>query len=97
MTNTTGKTFDARCVVDVEHTAESLHAHAIPESVALRPGDKVLVHGAPWRVDYGERLRVECSATVIRAGFITRAWTRLTALLELVELFEVGFQPKEKP
>jgi hypothetical protein len=32
---------------------------------------------------------------VQRAGVLGRAWTELTALLELTELYEVGFQPKE--
>jgi hypothetical protein len=83
------------CVVEIENTNESLHAHAIPEGVMLRPGDSVQVHGAPWQVPYGETLRVECSATVTRAGPLTRAWTQLVALLEITELYDVGFQPKE--
>jgi hypothetical protein len=91
----TSERLAVRCIVDIEHTAESLHAHAIPEDVEIRPGDTVLVHGAPANVGYGECLRIECSATVTRAGPIARWWTQVTALLELVELFDVGFQPKE--
>jgi hypothetical protein len=90
------KRIEAPCFVDIEQTAESLHAHAIPEGVDIRPGDSVLVHGAPSKVRFGERMCVECSATVFRAGPIGRWWTQLTALLELVELYEVGFQPKEQ-
>ncbi len=86
---------DVPCFVDIEQTPESLHAHAIPEGIDIRPGDSVLVHGAPSRIGYNERLQIECSATVIRAGLLRRFWTRLTAPFELVELFEVGFQPKE--
>jgi hypothetical protein len=41
-------------------------------------------------------MRTECSATVYRAGPIARWWTQLTAVLELFELYEVGFQPKEQ-
>lgn len=86
---------DVPCTVEIEQTAESLHAHAIPEDIDIRPGDTVLVHGAPWRVDWGERVRVECRATVVRAGPLRRLWTQASALLELTELYEVGFQPKE--
>ena len=89
------KRIDVPCFVDIEQTPESLHAHAIPEEIDIRPGDSVQVHGAPSRIGYGERLSIECSATVTRATVLGRFWTRLTAPLELVELFEVGFQPKE--
>jgi len=83
------------CLVDIEQTADSLHAHAIPEGIELHPGDRVLVHGAPCHVAYGEYVRIYSMATVIRAGVIRRAWTRMTAVFELLELFETGFQPKE--
>jgi hypothetical protein len=84
------------CLVDIEQTPESFHAHAIPEGIDLRPGDRVLVHGAPSRIGYGEHVRVQCTATVIRAGVLRRMWTRVAALFELLELFEAGFQPKEQ-
>ena len=87
--------FDVPCLVDIEQTPESLHAHAIPEGVEIRPGDTVLVHGAPSRIRFGQRLSIESSATVTRASALVRFWTRLTAPLDVVELFEVGFQPKE--
>ncbi len=84
------------CHVDIEQTADSFHAHAIPEGIEIRAGDSVLVHDAPFRVRFGETLRADCVATVIRAGAIRRCWTRLTAPLEFLELFEAGFQPKER-
>lgn len=89
------KQIDVRCFVDMEQSPESLHAHAIPEDIDIRPGDSVLVHGAPSRIGYGERLTLECSATVTRANIFGRSWTHLTAIFALVELFEVGFLPKE--
>ncbi len=89
------KQIQVLCFIDIEQTPESLHAHAIPEGIDIRPGDAVLVHGAPSRIGYGERLKMECSATVSRANIFARFWTRLRAPFELVELFEVGFQPKE--
>ncbi len=89
------RSVEVPCIVEIEQTAEFLHAHAIPEGIMLRPGDTVQVHGAPSGVEFGQSLRMECSATVTRAGPLLQAWTQLTALLELTELFEVGFQPKE--
>lgn len=86
---------EAPCIVEIEQTAESLHAHAILDGIDIRPGDTVLVHGAPRHVRFGDRLRIECSATIVHAGAIGRAWAQFMGLLELMELFEVGFQPKE--
>jgi len=87
----------ATCLVDIENTNESLHAHAIPEGVEIQPGDSVLVHDAPYQCPYGERVSRECHATVTRAGMIGRWWTYLTAPFELLQLFEVGFEAKETP
>ena len=86
---------NAPCIVDIEQTAESLHAHAIPEGVAIHPGDRVLLCGAPTGIQFGDRVRIECMATVLRAGVIGRMWAQVRGLAALVELFEVGFQPKE--
>ncbi len=90
-----GEVVEIRCDVDIEQTAESFHAHAVPDGIDIRPGDIVVVHGVPTDVGFGERLTCTCSATVQRAGVLGRFWTQLTALLELTELYEVGFQPKE--
>jgi hypothetical protein len=84
------------CVVEIEQSGESFHAHAIPLGIDIRPGDRVLVHGAPTSVAFGSRVSVPCHATVIRASWIAQAWTRAMALFELTELYEVGFAPREK-
>ena len=76
-------------------TAELFHANAIPEGIELRPGDRVLVHGAPDHVAFGERISFETTATVYLAGAVERLWTRWSALLELTELYHCGFEPKE--
>ena len=81
--------------VDIEKTAESFHAYAVPDGIAIRPGDIVTVHGVPTDIGFGDRLVLRCSATVSRAGLIERLWTEFTALFELTELYEVGFMPKE--
>ena len=90
-----GGTVEVRCDIDIEQTAESFHAHAIPDGIDIRPGDVVVVHDAPTGVRFGERVTGVRRATVRRAGAIARAWTQFTALLELTDLYEVGFEPKE--
>ena len=82
-----------RCDVEIEQTAQSFHAHAVPDGVALRPGDVVLVHDVPTQVAFGQRLSCECRATVRRAGPLRRFWTRATAIFALTSLYEVGFEP----
>ena len=83
------------CTVDFENTPESLHAHAIPENVEIRPGDVVMVHGAPAFVAFGERLTCQRRATLIRANLFTRIWTEFRSIFEIAELYEVGFQAQE--
>ncbi|NOG71940.1 hypothetical protein [Roseicella sp. DB1501] len=90
-----GRRFEVPCTVEIERSADSLHAYAIPEGVELRPGDRVLVHGAPGHVGFGESARFETRATVLRAGPLERAWTRFAAILELAELYHVGFEAEE--
>ena len=92
-----GGTVRIVCDVDIEKSAESFHAHAVPDGIDIRPGDVVVVHGAPTDIGFGERLTCQCPATVTRAGAIGRAWTSFTAMFELTQLFEVGFEPKETP
>jgi hypothetical protein len=82
------------CNVDIEQTPDSLHAHAIPEGIDIRPGDVVVVHGAPGGVRFGERVSLRCRATVVRANWFGRGWARLTGMLALTELYEVGFEPR---
>ena len=89
------RSLEVPCTVEIERTAESLRAYAIPEGVELRPGDRVLVHGAPDRVGFGESVVFETRATVLRAGPLERAWTQFLAIAELTELYHVGFEPEE--
>ena len=87
----------ARADIDIEKTATSFHAYAIPDGIDIRPGDVVQVHGAPSDIAFGDRLTLQCPATISRAGAIVRAWTSFTAFFELTGLYEVGFEPKETP
>jgi hypothetical protein len=85
---------DTPCTIDIEHTERSLHAHvALDGDLALQPGDRVRVHGEPIRVRFGEKLTLHRNATVERAGWLERQWTRFAARFELSELYEVSFTP----
>lgn len=82
-----------RCLIDFEQTGESLHAHAVPQNVEIRPGDEILVHDIPAMVAFGAHLTCERDATLLRASRLEQLWTRMRSLFEIGELYEVGFQP----
>ena len=85
---------DAPCTIEIEHTERSLHAHVeLDGAPALQPGDRVRVHGDPIRVRFGDKLTLHRNATVERAGWLERQWTRFAARFELSELYEVSFTP----
>ena len=86
------------CTIEIEHTERSLHAHvALDGAPELQPGDRVRVHGEPIRVRFGDKLTLRREATVERAGWLERQWTKLTARFELSELYEVSFTPGRAP
>ncbi len=83
---------DIACTIDIEHTERSLHAHVeLDGELALQPGDRVRVHGAPIRVRFGDKMTLHRNATVERASWIERQWTRFAARFELSELYDVSF------
>ncbi|MBX2856320.1 MAG: hypothetical protein KTR21_15115 [Rhodobacteraceae bacterium] len=85
------------CTVEVSHTFESLHAHVeLDGDLAIEPGDEVLVHGAPVLAAYGDVVIERRRATVTRATWAERAWTRLTGDLEFMELCEFSFSEEQK-
>ncbi len=86
------------CTIEIEHTEQSLHAHvALDGEPELQPGDRVRVHGDPIRVRFGDKLTLRRQATVERAGWLERQWTKLAARFELSELYEVSFTPGRAP
>lgn len=93
-----GRSFDVGCTVRVSHTFEDLSAHVELEGeLAINPGDRVLVHGAPINPPYGE-VRVERRrATVTRAPWLERVWTRMTGDLDCLSLLEVSFSERRLP
>ncbi|MEX6504837.1 hypothetical protein [Jiella sp. M17.18] len=90
-----GRQEDVSCTVEVSNTFDSLHAHVrFDGGVTVEPGDEVLVHGAPVAVPYGETASFRRTATIRRAGWLERTWTRLTGDLEFMELCEFSFSER---
>jgi len=92
------------CSVEMVNTCDEFYAHVVLEGVEVGPGDEVLVHGAPTRLAYGSRLVLGTQATVSRASWLGRWWTRTIGRFELSLLYEVSFttarfarQPTQRP
>jgi hypothetical protein len=84
--------FDVPCRIAIEQSEAYFHAHVeLDGDVAINPGDRVQVHGAPMQVPFGESAVFERTATVTRAGPLLRGWTKLAAYFDLSELYEVSF------
>lgn len=82
----------APCTVEVSHRFESLHAHVrFNNGAVIHPGDAVKVHGPEIMAPYGEVVREDREATIIRASLLERLWTRWTGDLEVMELCEFSF------
>ncbi len=87
----------APCTVEVSHTFESLHAHVrFDNGAIIHPGDEVLVHGEPIVAAYGEILKENRMATIKRAFFLERVWTRIIGSLEFMEICEFSFSEEIK-
>jgi len=88
----TAESFETPCTVTVEQSSEHFHAHVeLADEVAIQPGDKVRVHGAPIQIPFGSRQVFERRATVTRASPLKRALTKAAAYFDLAELYEVSF------
>jgi hypothetical protein len=79
------------CTVEIENSFDFLFTNVELEGVEVGPADEVLVHDPPTEIPYGERVVVRRRATVLRAGWPERLWTRLTGDLEFMELLEFSF------
>lgn len=88
----TRQSFDTPCTITVEQSSEAFHAHVeLDGDIAMEPGDKVRVHGAPIQIPFGTRRVFARSATVTRASPLARKLTRIAAYFDLSELYEVSF------
>lgn len=79
------------CHVDMSNTSEYLYAHVDLDGVQVGPGDQVLVHDPIVDIPFGEAFSYQRTATVSKAGWISRLWVYLTARLEITLLYEVSF------
>ena len=86
-----GQSVQVPCTVDLMNTPEFVHAHVELEGIDVGPGDTVIVHDAPSTIAFGEHQVLRRMATVTRATALDRFITKVTAYLELTELYEVGF------
>jgi hypothetical protein len=85
------------CVVRVNNTYENLSAHVeLDGDVRVQPGDEVIVHGNPIRAPFGSSIEERRTATLLRAGWMERLWTRMTGDLEFMELLEFSFSSERK-
>jgi acyl-[acyl carrier protein]--UDP-N-acetylglucosamine O-acyltransferase len=86
------RSFDVPCTIEIEQSSETLHAHVVLDGdIRIGPGDEVMVHDAPTHVEFGQRLVVRRTATVVRGSALDRLWARIEGYLELTELYEVSF------
>jgi hypothetical protein len=86
------RSFEVCCTVRVSHTFDDLSAHVELEGdLAIEPGDRVQVHGAAINPPYGEVQVEQRRATVTRASWLERTWTRLTGDMDCLSLLEVSF------
>ena len=86
------RVFEVGCTVRVSHTYEDLSAHVeLDGDVAIEPGDRVLVHGAPIQPPYGEVHVERRRATVTRATLLERLWCHVRGELDCLSLLEVSF------
>lgn len=89
---------DVGCRVEVSNTFDSLHAHVeLDGDVRIEPGDEVTVHGDPITVPYGSQVVLHRRASVVKAGWLKRTWTRWTGDLEFMELCEFSFSAEARP
>jgi hypothetical protein len=89
------RSFDVGCTVSVSHRFEELSAHVeLDGDIAVNPGDEVLVHGEPLNPPYGEVQVERRQATVTRARWMTRAWTRIVGDVDCLSLLDVSFSER---
>lgn len=88
----------APCEVEVSHRFDSLHAHVkFLNGAVINPGDEVQVQGPPVMAPYGEIVREQRMARIVRASKVEQIWTRLTGDFEVMELCEFSFSDEVMP
>ena len=89
-----GRQLTVPCRIVVRQTHETLEAHVeLGRGLLPGPGDRVVVHGAPVSVGFGESAVFDREATLTRATPLEALWTKLLARFQITELYEVSFSP----
>lgn len=89
--------FEVDCTVRVSHRLDDLSAHVeLDGDPEIHPGDRVVVHGDAIEPTEGELTVYRRRATVTRATWLGRWWTRLTGDLRCLTLLEVSFTDQRK-
>ncbi len=87
----------APCTVEISHKFESLHAHVrFNNGAVVGPGDEVQVQGPEIMAPFGEIVREDREAIILRASAVERLWTRFFGDLEVMELCEFSFSEEVK-
>ena len=87
----------APCTVEISHKFESLHAHVrFNNGAIVELGDEVQVQGPEIMAPFGEIVREDREAIILRASAVERLWTRLFRDLEVMELCEFSFSEEVK-
>ena len=87
----------APCTVEISHKFESLHAHVrFNNGAVVEPGDEVQVQGPEIMAPFGEIVREDREAIILRASAFERLWTRFFGDLEVMELCEFSFSEEVK-
>ncbi len=83
---------EVACVIDLESTHDSFHAHVSLDGVEVNEGDEVIVHSAPNKIAFGEVRTLASRATVHQASWPRRLLQRMIGTSEITGLYEVGFE-----
>lgn len=90
--------FEVACTVRASNTMDELSAHVeLDSDVEIGPGDRVIVHGGPIGPEFGECVVERRQATVVRAGWFARLWTRCVGDLACMHLLDVSFTDRRVP
>lgn len=85
------------CRIAVERTNEHFFAHQVYyNNPAFEPGDSVITHGEEIHVQNGSKFLVKRRASVKKANWFQRQWTKFISILEITELYEVSFTGRRK-